>query len=268
MATCNGERFLAQQLDSILSQSYADWTLYVRDDLSDDGTLSVLRDYANRDSRICIVPSGGSRLGAQDNFLSLLASVESHYYMFADQDDVWFADKIDKSLSALQRAESSVDASLTPLFVFTDLKVTDQKLNVINDSFWNTIGFDPKVFCSYEMQAYIGYVTGCTMLFNRVVRNISLPRAQYSPMHDWWIACQVYRNGGQAIAVTEPTMFYRKHSSNVTGQLVTSQQGKSFLRRLREMCVQYRLMRDAGVSNSFVGYLKLKYQVKRLLKQK
>lgn len=259
MATYNGERYLTQQLDSLLGQSYCNWTLYIRDDGSTDKTIEIINAYRHKDERIELVDSGGIHLGAQDSFMKLLELVDSEYYMFADQDDVWLADKIKLSLEKIEQVE---DEQL-PSMVYTNIKVTDENLKVVADSYWRSIGYDHHCMEGFVMQAYSGYVTGCTMLFNRKAKQVSLPKQEYSPMHDWWVACQVYKNNGKTSCIAEPQLLYRRHGNNVTGQLVTSQKGKSLYRRLCELVHHYHLLKSVGAVSDLVEYLRLKKRIKQ-----
>ena len=260
MATYNGERFLAEQLDSLWAQTYTDWALFVRDDGSQDATLSILSAYQATHNNLFILDNQGRNLHAKMNFMTLLEEVDSDFYMFIDQDDVWLPHKIEREMEQMQAL--NVDAS-TPALVFTNLQLVDERRRILSPSFWQSIGFSPAVFHSFRAQAYMGYVTGCTMLFNRRAKEVSLPIASYAPMHDWWVAVCIYKNGGKVGCVPEPQMLYRKHGANVTGQFVASQAGKSLRRRFQEMALQYRLMRDCGAVTGFLDYLRLKYTTKQ-----
>ena len=88
LATYNGQQYLREQLDSILSQSYSNFRLLISDDLSVDSTREILAEYVEKDKRI-IVFNQEKNLGVVKNFEFLLKKVESKYYMFSDQDDIW-----------------------------------------------------------------------------------------------------------------------------------------------------------------------------------
>ena len=98
MTAYNGERFLRAQIDSILSQTYKNWMLFVQDDGSSDGTNVILAEYAAKDARICLYKNEGPH-GAYLNFHSLVNKARNaeafDYYMFADHDDVWLPGKIE-----------------------------------------------------------------------------------------------------------------------------------------------------------------------------
>ena len=91
MATYNGAVYLRAQLDSLMSQTRRDWTLYVQDDFSTDSTLDIIREYQQRYDNIRLLEHT-SQLGPMKNFMSMLEQVEADYYLFCDQDDVCVAD--------------------------------------------------------------------------------------------------------------------------------------------------------------------------------
>ena len=95
MATYNGEKYLGEQIDSILAQSYQDWHLYIHDDGSRDNTAAILRQYATDYSEKITILDYPSQGGACRNFLSMLEKVDAPYYMFSDQDDIWLHEKIE-----------------------------------------------------------------------------------------------------------------------------------------------------------------------------
>ena len=117
MATYNGEKYLREQIDSLLAQTCCDWTLYIQDDGSKDATLDIIKSYD--DERIVLVDVGLTRQGACMNFMSLLNMVESEYYMFCDQDDVWFEDKVELSYMRMKEEELKYGID-RPILVFSD----------------------------------------------------------------------------------------------------------------------------------------------------
>ncbi len=119
MATYNGERFLREQIDSILEQSFSDFRLLISDDLSKDNTREILNEYVKKDRRV-IVFLQNKNLGTVQNFEFLMQKVESKYFMFSDQDDIWQKDKIEKSLEKIEETKSDL--------VYTNLQVVDQNI--------------------------------------------------------------------------------------------------------------------------------------------
>lgn len=221
MSTYNGERYLREQINSILAQTHQEWQLLVRDDGSSDGTLGILEEYAvAHPERIRILRDGRKNLGAKRSFEQLLCHApEAEYYMFADQDDVWLPTKVETTLSAVQVLERQYGKQ-RPIVVHTDLRVVDEELQEMHSSFWQYSNIRPEILDSDVH--YLGIcnaVTGCAMLFNHAAKAVSLPFAEYAFMHDQWIAAKVLCSGGLVRPVNEATILYRQHRNNTLGAI-------------------------------------------------
>lgn len=214
MATYNGEIYLKEQLESILSQSYTDWTLYIGDDGSSDNTLSILKEYEAKYDNIIIIKNK-TKKGCKDNFLFLLKNVTSEFYMFADQDDVWLPNKIKESLLLIK--ENGLLSSKKPVLVHTNVSIVNKKLDIIHKSYWDKGRIEPELYKNLNLFPIIGLTQGCTMLFNHNVKLVTFPVSEYSDMHDVWIGYQVLRNKGVVLSLNTPTMYYRQHERNVCG---------------------------------------------------
>ena len=127
LATYNGEKFLREQLDSLLQQTYSDWTLYIHDDGSTDSTKEIIKEYEQKYENITMLRYP-SQKGAKNNFMSLLERVEANYYLFCDQDDVWRKDKVEKEMARMMVLEKDFPGK--PVLVFSDLYVVDINLNI------------------------------------------------------------------------------------------------------------------------------------------
>ena len=222
MATYNGEMFLREQIESIIRQTYTNWILYIQDDGSCDSTLDIIKEYEAKDNRIKHFDIGLSHQGAGMNFLSMLNVIESKYYMFCDQDDVWFSDKIEKTLSRMSAVESENPDK--PIIVHTSRTFTDSCLNVKLQSEFNPRGkSDENVARKIELlknpnilRIYT-IVGGCTMMLNRAVKEIVFPYINVR-VHDSVCAMAVANSGGGIIStIIEPTMYYRLHSNQTCG---------------------------------------------------
>lgn len=216
MATFNGEHFLREQIDSIISQSYSNWRLLVSDDISQDSTLDILRTYEAADSRIKVVSCNTKYGGALPNFMSLLSHVESDYFMFCDQDDIWLDTKVEQSLYRIQEMERSFGRDV-PLLVYTDLKPVDEDLEPLADSLFDYESFSheagslAKVFV--ENNAW-----GCTMLGNCALCELMTrcTRLNGIVMHDW-LANLVAHSFGSVSVIDRPTILYRQHRGQTVG---------------------------------------------------
>lgn len=215
MATYNGEEYVGEQLDSILNQTFKDWTLYVHDDGSSDGTMRVVKRYASQYPNKIVVIDGPSTGGAKTNFFYLMNEVVVDYIMFSDQDDFWLPQKIEKTYKkCLELEDSHTDE---PIAIFTDLKVVDKDLNVLSEkmSSYQTLKMDNTDINKLMIQ---NVVTGCTMMINRSCRDMSLKCKDYDQviMHDWWCAL-VASYFGRIGYVDESLILYRQHGDNSVG---------------------------------------------------
>ena len=214
MAVYNGEKYLSEQIESLLKQTYKNWMLYVQDDLSTDKTLEIVRSFTERDDRIKLVPNRHKR-GSMMNFMSLLQLVDADYYMFADQDDVWLPQKIELSLKRLLELEKENPGK--PVAVHTDLTVVDEGLTVINDSLWRMLRIEPSLLTDLNRMGAHCLMTGCTMIFDKKVKEVSLPISQAAVMHDIWITLCVFKNKGVIGEINYSTILYRQHGENTVG---------------------------------------------------
>ena len=215
MATYNGEKYLGEQIDSILAQTSLDWHLYIHDDGSKDNTAAILRQYATDYSEKITILEYPSQGGACYNFLSMLQQVDAQYYMFCDQDDVWLKDKVAVSLDYMKRAEEQHQGK--PIIVYTDLAVTDGALKIVNPSFWQEICLYPDFITDFDHLAASTAVTGCAMLFNQMAKDAVIFPATYATMHDAWITACVLKQGGCILPICQPLVYYRQHGNNCVG---------------------------------------------------
>ena len=105
MATYNGEKYLREQIDSILKQTFKDWKLIMRDDGSKDRTIEILNEYEKKDKRIKVLQDNKGNLGVAKNFEELLKNSSGEYVMFSDQDDYWMENKIEKYIKVLEKLD-------------------------------------------------------------------------------------------------------------------------------------------------------------------
>lgn len=248
LATYNGEHYIAQQIDSLLCQTYADVDIYIHDDGSKDNTVSIIQDYASRHPQVHVLsyPSCG---GACANFMSLLHSVDADYYYFCDQDDVWLDTKIEQSIDAMKEAEASNPGK--PVLLCTDLTVVDQQLKTIAPSMWAYMNIHPELLQTFNEMAGNNLVTGCTMLINKqAAQSICMPMT-HATMHDAWIHLSVIKHHGIVLTQSVPTVLYRQHSDNEVG--ATAYSRLNLIYRLRNLSKvaniyfsHYRMLRQLG----------------------
>lgn len=216
MATYNGEKYISEQINSILRQTYEDWVLYISDDGSDDKTIQIIEAYIKKyQSKIKLINVGGRR-GAKDNFTYLIHQIEEYsYYMFCDQDDVWLENKIEKELELMLILEKKNGVE-KPILVFSDMMVVNESLDVIDNSFLhysNLTWEDNDLFVRYVIH---NYTAGCCMLCNKRLIELSAPIPQKITMHDYWISL-IAASMGVIEFIDQPLNLYRQHDNNAIG---------------------------------------------------
>lgn len=213
MATYNGEKYLRQQLDSILQQKYPYIEVIVIDDASTDGTLSILNEYAKLDDRIHLYRNE-KNLGVIATFDRGLELAKGEFIAFSDQDDVWDVNKIQILQSRMQILEESIGSS-TPILVHSDLVVVNWDLQELHPSFWRYAGLDAK---RHELAQLLisNIVTGCALIANRALVESARPIPVEAVMHDHWFAL-VAAALGHIEPVYEPLVSYRQHGNNAVG---------------------------------------------------
>lgn len=213
LATYNGEKFLREQIDSILHQTNKSWILYIRDDGSCDQTVAIINEYTSLYDNIILLSDSVLKRGACSNFLSMLENVDADYYLFCDQDDVWFSTKVDILVEILLLEESRYNQM--PILINTDLVITDEALNIIAPSMWNNkvdhLEIAKKYLC------VTNFVTGCTVIFNNEAKRCAFPVSRHATMHDHWLAMSIMASGGKIFSIPVATSYYRQHASNALG---------------------------------------------------
>ena len=202
LSAYNGERYIREQIDSLMNQSYPNIDIYIRDDGSKDSTRMVLERYSS-DNRFHI--EYGENVGFIKSFFSLLSTCsEADYYAFCDQDDVWFPDKVSRAVEKLSGSDSS-----KPILYFTSYDYYDENLSFLSHP-------QPP-----ENIGFPNCLVDCVSLgFNSVINSVaremicrSLP--QHSCGHDWW-AYMVCAGMGQVVFDNYPSTKYRRCGNNVS----------------------------------------------------
>ena len=230
LASFNGERFLREQIESILAQNHSALRITASDDGSSDSTRAILTEYAERlPQRFTLLAQAIPTGSAKGNFLRLMQHATADYLCFADQDDVWMPDKVSRSLAALHSLEQQHGDQM-PLLVFSDLRVADEHLQTIAPSYWRMSSIDPTVVSRLPRLLGQSVVTGCTMLINRPMLEVARLMPAAATMHDRWIAL-LAATMGASTSLREPTVIYRQHERNVIGASVTDTSPAGLARR-------------------------------------
>ena len=196
IAIYNGEKYIREQLESILPQLSPQDEVIVSDDGSTDDTVNIIQ--ALGDKRIRIIK--GPRLHSPTfNFEFAIKEAKGDYLFLADQDDVWRGDKVSTCLKWLQ----SYDC------VVSDAAVTSEDLCVIAPSLYQMLGI--KKGRIYNTLCKNGY-TGCCMAFNRKVKDAALPFPKDIAMHDIWIG-NIAAYKYKVKFIDDKLIYFRRHTS-------------------------------------------------------
>lgn len=214
MGVYNAELYICQQIDSIISQTYCDWTLYIRDDASSDNTLSIIKQYVSKYKQICLIEDECGNLGCNGNYFKLLSLVSSEYYMFCNADDIWLENKIKDTYHLYKQTEKKYGNNI-PIIVHTDLIISDSELNITSSSYWDSYNVQPRLSNTRKYIGISNAVAGATMLFNNLVKNITFPVCGERPFFDHWMAIKTLQCQGIIEPLYMPTMIYRQIGSNL-----------------------------------------------------
>lgn len=214
LSTFNGEKYLSEQIESILNQSFDNWKLYIRDDGSVDSTIYILNDYFRKyPDKISLYKDNKGNLGYKRSFMELLANINESYYMFCDQDDIWLYNKIEISYNYIRNMEISNPNK--PLLISFDQIVVDKDLNIIDRSYYHYNRIPVKY--KNNIYSHLNYtlLNGCSIIVNDTLKRQSLPYRGYFP-HDMWLAIVCIKQHGVFECVNESYMLFRRHDRNVT----------------------------------------------------
>lgn len=200
MATYNGEKYLREQVESILMQLGPKDEIVISDDGSTDKTKAIIE--AMKDARIRLVE--GPRRGVKQNFGKAISECKGEVIFLSDQDDVWMPNKIAEVMETMRKTEADL--------VLHDAEVVsaDGK-KVLKKSFMKWRGTKTGFWRNFMKNSYIG----CCMAFKSSMKKWILPIPEKIEMHDQWIGLMVERHG--KVVVTEEALIkYRRHEENVT----------------------------------------------------
>lgn len=264
MSTYNGEKYLKQQIDSILSQSYQNWRLLVRDDSSSDNTLSILESYMHKyPNQVFLVDRGTPNLGSSKSFARLLDFVEGDYFMFSDQDDIWLPNKIEQTMIEMHKLE--LKYGNMPLMICCDAKCIDVNNEEICPSFYESQKFINTTDKDLKLLA-LNVVQGSTSLMNKKVLDYVKPIPAYV-LHDQWIAV-ITAHFGKVVYLHKQLLLYRQHDKNVLGALnVGLLYFANKIRHFKEQLQIYESFYNSLPFKVNVGYwilLKVYYTMRRL----
>ena len=211
LSTYNGEKFIKEQIDTILAQINVDLHLVIRDDSSSDSTCDIIEEYITKyPQKIDFIK--GKNLGFALSFSELIKySYEKYpkceYFAFADQDDVWLKNKLSIAINLLSREATDI-----PITYCSNKHLVDEKLNFIRYA-WT----QQEVKLTKERCIIQSFATGCTMVFNKAAAKIYISHLpEQIKVHDY-LMYQQCMFLGKVINDHNSYILYRQHSSNQIG---------------------------------------------------
>jgi len=198
MASFNGEKFIAEQILSILEQLGENDELIISDDSSTDSTPHIIEQLQQNDSRITFLPRNLFHNPVY-NFENALKKARGKYIFLADQDDVWLNGKVNQILDLLE----------INLLVVHDAIVTDENKSVIVQSYFAI----RKAKSGFWHNLYMNSFTGCCMAFKSELLKLALPFPDKLKFHDQWLGllAELY---GKTCFLHEPYLLFRRHNLN------------------------------------------------------
>ena len=210
LSTFNGEKYLAEQIDSIIAQTYGQWNLLIRDDGSSDGTCEIIESYVAADPRIRFINRDDiSNVGVHRSFKELAGHEDADWFFLSDQDDVWLPNKVKRMLAAATESNPAIAH-----MYYSDLTSVAPDLSVIKQRVKNTTGHyhapDLKDFLTAPP------VTGCAAMFNQALRDLWLEDQAVIGYHDAFLATLAIALGELSF-IDESSVLYRQHGDNAVG---------------------------------------------------
>ena len=226
LSTYNGTKYLEEQLDSILNQTYSNYVIVARDDGSYDDTIQLLNKYAKKfTDKFHLLEQDLLNLGASDSFSYLIEYVlenkqslglESAYMMFCDQDDIWSLEKIHKQIDEMLKVEKQQTGTKPiPVLIHSNLRVVSEEKSLIAESFVHYQGLEIERN-RFTNLVISNVVTGCTAFINEALARKAVPVSREAIMHDWWLSL-VASAFGKLVFIDAPLVSYRQHDTNAIG---------------------------------------------------
>lgn len=207
MSTYNGEKYINEQIDSILSQKGVNLNLIIRDDGSSDDTIKIINGYMEKNKNILLLKSD-KNIGSCRSFFKLMSIPHNTSYIaLADQDDIWDEDKLVCAIKIINCYSSDI-----PILYHSNLRIVDSNNRFQRNS--HSFPQIPKHRYSFLVEAL---PTGCTIVYNRALEKIvNKIKPESFSMHDTWLYC-IASLFGRVIYDFEPHINYRQHSNNTIG---------------------------------------------------
>lgn len=225
MCTYNGSKFIKEQLDSILEQSYNNFELIIVDDMSKDDTVDIINKYMQKDTRIKFFQNQ-KNLGFLKNFEKAISFCSGEYIALADQDDIWKKNKLEVFLQEIK----------DNILIYSDAILIDENSKKLNKEFIRPESNLVKGKCNKSF-IFNNCVSGNTLMFKKELMSYILPIPKKIRFHDIWIAFVASTIG--TITYTEKSYtYYRRYDGQITKHIEISY--SSIVDKLKKKEKQYK----------------------------
>lgn len=223
LATYNGEKFIEEQLRSILTQTINVDEIVISDDNSNDNTLKIIEGINS--SKIKIYKNENN--GIISNFENALSKASGDYIFLCDQDDIWHQEKVERVINQLDKCD----------LVVHDAEIVDKELNLIHESFFELSNSKEGFLRNIYKNKYLG----CCMAFNKKILRKSLPIPNDIEMHDIWIG-NIAALVGRVLFLDENLLKYRRHGENASP---TSEKSKNSFKK--KIVIRLNLIKNLAI---------------------
>lgn len=243
LSTYNGELFLEEQIDSILAQTFSDFVLYIRDDGSTDSTKEIIRRYLETNPRVRLLDDEQGNIGVRKSFELLLELVEAPYYLFADQDDIWYSTKLEELYAFMIRKETHNE----PTLVFSNMEIHNETQQVSYDFFQRYKVTQEKL----DQGLFRGTISGCLMMFNHSCK-AKWKEIEHGEelLHDGQVFFTTYLYG-RIYLFPKKLINHRIHSNNVLGDPLGGERKFILLKDFAKFVFKSEAYRDIILSSYF-----------------
>lgn len=202
LCTYNGERFISQQIDSIVNQSYKDFELIIVDDGSTDRTIKIIKNFQKKYTNIFLYQNS-LNLGFIKNFEKAISLCKGNYIFLSDQDDLWVNNKIEIFIKEIK----------DNILIYSDALIIDEF-----DNHSSKLLVSPKKLQRGSNNLpflFDNCISGNTMMFRKELVKYILPIPKDISFHDIWISFNA-TTYGRITFTREPLTFYRRYSEQIT----------------------------------------------------
>jgi len=251
IATYNGEKYLREQIDSILAQTYKNIEIVVCDDQSSDATPSILDEYAKLGKLRYFINE--TRLGFVKNFEKAISLCLGEYTALSDQDDIWEQNK-------LEILSGSIDNNM---LIYSNAVLVDNANQPLGRQLLDTNSVNPIGGSNNKAFIFNNCVSGNTLLCRKELLKYALPLPDGIPYHDLWLAF-VASTVGSIRFVDLPLVRYRQHENNITDIRKNRKNKKGLKQKLEKKLLSFQI--QAKTIKAFAEFEGLTYDDKILLK--